>query len=145
MFGVEGEGEGEATGAKLLDRLSTTDRLDSLLARIPTPSGMGSFLARIPGADSLTAVLTPLKSAEELLDADIEEPVICETSNNKSSDSAQANALYAGDPIQFRWLDWNNDSVKKVVQAFNTAVTGLQARFYDDQYEKRVELEGDVA
>jgi hypothetical protein len=89
--------------------------------------------------------LASLKSATQILDANIPEPLIDPTQSSSSSKSSGANDLFMEDPILIQNLPASTTLYyDQTCQAFNSAIKKLDRVFYDDPLEKWVRLEADV-
>jgi hypothetical protein len=88
--------------------------------------------------------LVSLKSAIQILDADLPDPLTNEE-YNLSSESTATNRKFGEDPIMLRYFTASsNKRFQLARQAFLDAIKKVDAFFYDDPLEKWVKLEADV-
>ncbi|KAF8484227.1 hypothetical protein JB92DRAFT_3148881 [Gautieria morchelliformis] len=116
----------EIAGGQLVDCIDQIDQLATSAALVSK---------KLPYLDSL-------KTATEILDADLPAP-LTRVNSNASKPSSQSNAKFRDDPIMLQYFS-TNQFYERARQAFFDAINKVDTFFYDDPVERWVVLEGDV-
>jgi hypothetical protein len=125
MFVLREAGRNDSHGEEFLDLVAEQ------------AANIGMFLNKI------TSVIDFVKSAEELLTANVPVPVNTDIKND-SSESTTANYKFLDDPLDLQILNRAASGPRNAIPAFDKALAKVQQFFYDKSFRKYVHREGDV-